>query len=83
MKKLISTFLVGATLVGSSIFAFAGEGEGVIASVDAATRTIVLEDGSTWVAAENIDISMLAAGDAIKVVYEDGTTMLTEVMKVE
>ena len=83
MKKWVSAVLAGTMLAGSSLFAVAGEGEGVIASVDAATRTIILEDGSTWVASENVDISELASGDAIKVVYEDGTTMLTEVTKVE
>ncbi len=83
MKNLISAFLVGATLVGSSLFAFAGEGEGVIAALDAATRMVTLEDGSTWVAGEAVDITGLAVGDSIKVIYEDGTTTLTEVTKVE
>ncbi|MEM1378226.1 MAG: DUF1344 domain-containing protein [Pseudomonadota bacterium] len=83
MKKLLTSILVGATLAGSSIFAFAGEGEGVISAVDPATRTIILEDGSQWVAAEDVDIAELAAGDTIMVTFEDGTTTLTSVTKVQ
>ncbi|MEL6437065.1 MAG: DUF1344 domain-containing protein [Pseudomonadota bacterium] len=83
MKKLLATLLVGASLTGISFHAFAGEGQGVIATVDPETRTIVLEDGSQWVAADGIDMEGLAAGDTIAVVFEDGTTTLTEVTKVE
>ncbi|MEL6920574.1 MAG: DUF1344 domain-containing protein [Pseudomonadota bacterium] len=83
MKKLLTSVLVGATLVCSSIFAFAGEGEGVISAVDPATRTIILEDGSQWVAAEDLDMAELAVGDAISVTFEDGTTTLTSITKVE
>jgi membrane protein implicated in regulation of membrane protease activity len=81
MKKLVSAALAGAILAGSSFAALAGEGEGVVASVDEATRTIMLEDGSTWTAGDDVDLTALAAGDAIKVTYEDGTTMVIAVEK--
>jgi len=83
MKKLVSAALAGVMLTGSVFAALAGEGEGVVASVDPTTRTITLEDGSTWTAAEDIDIEALAAGDAVKVTYDDGTTTVTAVEKAE
>ncbi|QKV17155.1 DUF1344 domain-containing protein [Oricola thermophila] len=83
MKKIVSAALAGAMLAGSAFAAFAGEGEGVVASVDPATRTIMLEDGSAWTVAEGIDLDALAAGDAIKVTYDDGTTTLTSVEKAD
>jgi hypothetical protein len=81
MKKLVSAALAGALITGSAFAAFAGEGEGVVATVDEATRSIMLEDGSVWTAADDIDLTALAAGDAIKVTYEDGTTTVTAVEK--
>ena len=83
MKTIMSTTLAGLMLIGSAIASAAGEGQGVVASIDPVTRTIVLEDGSAWQAADTVDIEALAPGDAIAVVYEDGTTILTEVTKVE
>ena len=41
MSKFISAVLAGAMLAGSAFAAFAGEGEGVVANVDEATRTIM------------------------------------------
>lgn len=83
MKKLIAAALVTASLAGASMPAFAGEGEGVVASVDAVTRTIMLEDGSTWTVAEDVDISALAPGAKIKVTYDDGTTNVTALETME
>lgn len=81
MKKLFSAALVGAMLAGSAFSVFAGEAEGIVATVDEATRTVVLEDGSSWLAADDIDLTGIAAGDTIKVTYDDGTTTLTSVEK--
>lgn len=83
MKRKLTAALAATALLASAHLAAAGEGEGVIASVDPDTRTIVLEDGSTWMAAEEVDLAGLAPGDTIRVVYTDGTTTLTEVTKVE
>jgi len=81
MKKIVTAILAGVAMTATAFASLAGEGEGVIASVDAETRTIVLQDGSTWTAADDVDLAALAPGDAIKVVYEDGTTVLTSVEK--
>ncbi|GAB4355522.1 MAG: hypothetical protein Kow0026_14740 [Oricola sp.] len=83
MKKLVSAALAGVMLTGSVFAALAGESEGVVASVDPATRTITLEDGSAWTAADGVDIEALAAGDTVKVTYEDGTTTVTAVEKAD
>ena len=81
MKRLLTSAIVGASILGATLSAFAGEGEGIVESVDPATNTVILEDGSTWTAAEGVDVSELAAGDNIKVMYDDGTTILTSIEK--
>ena len=73
--------LAGATLIGSSIFAFAGEGEGIIDTIDIDTRTITLADGSKWEVEDDIDLGGLVPGDTIYVIFEDGTTRLISVTK--
>lgn len=83
MTNKLTAALAGGALLASAIFAIAGEGQGVIASIDPDTRMIVLEDGSSWLAAEEVELAGLAPGDTINVVYTDGTTTLTEVTKVE
>ena len=55
---------------------------GVVAGIDMATRTVMLEDGSNWIAGDAVDLEAIAVGDTIHVTYEDGTTTLTAVEKV-
>lgn len=81
MKNLLSAALVSASVLGATLPVFAGEGEGVVAAIEPATGTIMLEDGTAWTVSENVDVSTLAVGDSIKVTYEDGTTTLTGVEK--
>lgn len=81
MKKLVSAALAGAMLFATIHPSLAGQGEGVVAGVDTATRTIMLEDGTTWTAAEDVDLTALAAGDTIQVTFEDGTTIVTAIEK--
>ena len=78
MKQFVSAALAGAMLAGSLFAAVAGEGEGVVAGIDMATRTVMLEDGSNWIAGDAVDLEAIAVGDTIHVTYEDGTTTLTE-----
>ena len=82
MKQFVSAALAGAMLAGSLFAAVAGEGEGVVAGIDMATRTVMLEDGSNWIAGDAVDLEAIAVGDTIHVTYEDGTTTLTAVEKV-
>lgn len=78
-KTLVSMAVV-TSMAGA---VYAGEGQGVIASIALDSRMIMLEDGSIWFASEVIDLEGLAAGDTIAVVYDDGTTNLTAVEKVQ
>ncbi len=77
MKKLILAAAVAAFVTP----AFAGQMEGKVEAVDESTRTIMLDDGSTYVAADGVEISGLAAGDSIIVTYDDGTNNATAVDK--
>ena len=81
MKYLIAAVFAGSVFAGSMLASIAAESDGVVASVDEATRTIMLEDGSTWTAAEGVDLTALAAGDAIRVTHDDGMSLVTAVRK--
>ncbi|MFZ2101887.1 MAG: DUF1344 domain-containing protein [Oricola sp.] len=81
MKKLVTAALAGVMLAGTAFAAFAGEAEGVVASIDEATRTITLEDGTAYVVAEGVDLAAVVAGDKVKVIFDDGTTNATAVEK--
>ena len=76
MKKAIATLFASAAFIG---FAYAGETEGVVAAVDPDSRTIMLEDGATFLIPEEIDIAALAPGASVRIAYEDGTMTATTV----
>jgi hypothetical protein len=78
MKKVLVTV---AALAAFTATAFAGQVEGKVQAVDAAARTITLEDGSSYVAAEGVAIDALAAGDTVAITFDDGTTNATAVEK--
>ncbi|MCI5074302.1 DUF1344 domain-containing protein [Oricola sp.] len=77
MNKLVSIALAGAVFAGSAVAALAGTAQGVVESIDPATRTLVLEDGTKWVLGAEIDVEAIEAGDTIEVAFEDGTNMVT------
>ncbi len=59
---------------------------GVIASIDAEERVIVLEDKTRMIVAENVELSQLAPGVKVKLytkLDEDGHAAATEVETVE
>ena len=78
MKKLI---IAAATIAAFSTAAFAGQMEGKVQSVDTSSRMIMLEDGSSYVAADGVAIEELAEGDSVVVTYDDGTNNATAVEK--
>ncbi len=80
MKKFVATLIASAALVGA---AYAGAAEGVVKSYDEATRTVTMEDGTSYVLAEGLTVEGLAAGAKVKVTFDDGTTNASavEVMK--
>jgi len=78
MKKVLVSVAALAALTAS---AFAGQVEGKVQSVDAATRTITLEGGAAYVAAADVAIEGVAAGDTVSITFDDGTTNATAVEK--
>ncbi|WP_274628028.1 DUF1344 domain-containing protein [Arvimicrobium flavum] len=76
MKKFLATTAATLALIGA---AYAGTVEGVVQSVDPATRTITLEDGKSFVAPEGTAVDGLAAGSKIKVTVDDSTGNVTAV----
>ncbi len=76
MKKFIATLAASAAMIG---FAYAGEAEGTVATVDAETSTIVLETGETFVAQEGVDVDSLAPGTQVRITYDDTTMEATDV----
>lgn len=76
MNKLLTTLIASAAFIGA---AYAAEVEGAVASVDPATRTITLEDGTSYVAAEGVVLDAITTGSTVKVTFEDGTTNATAV----
>ena len=76
-----NVFVAAAALIALTATAFAGQVEGEVQSVDTATRTITLADGTNYVAAEGVAIEELAAGDMVSITFDDGTTNATAVEK--
>ncbi|WP_394886432.1 DUF1344 domain-containing protein [Mesorhizobium sp. AaZ16] len=64
MKKILATAIASLAFIGA---AYAATVEGVVQSVDPATRTVTLQDGTAVVAAEGVAIDALAAGAKVKV----------------
>ena len=76
MKKIIATLIATAALATA---AFAGTVDGVVKSYDAATKTVTLEDGTSYVLAEGVAAGGLAAGAKVKVTFDDSTKAATAV----
>jgi hypothetical protein len=76
MKKILATTIASLAFIGA---AYAATVEGVVQSVDPATRTITLQDGTAVVAAEGVAIDALAAGAKVKVTLEEGTSNATAI----
>ena len=76
MNKIFAIALASAAMIST---AFAGEVEGVVKSVDAATATIELESGETFKAAEGVVLEGVEAGKTVKVTFTDGTTDATAI----
>jgi hypothetical protein len=83
MKNFVSAVLAGAMLFASVHVSMAVESEGVVASIDTETRTVLLEDGTRWLTADDVDLTALEPGDMVQVTVADGTTVITSIEKVE
>ena len=76
MKKFVATLIAFAAVITT---AFAGEIAGVVKSYDTATKTVTLEDASTYVLAEGVAADGLVAGAKVKVTFDDTTKAATAV----
>lgn len=77
MNKLVATLIASAALITT---AFAGEIAGVVKSYDAATKTVTLEDASTYVLADGVATNGLVAGAKVTVTFDDTTKAGTAVV---
>lgn len=59
--------------------AYAGEMAGVVKSFDAATKTVMLEDGTSYVLADGVASDGLVAGAKVMVTFDDTTKAATAV----
>jgi hypothetical protein len=81
MKRLGLYAAAAALLAASSVSAFAAEASGEIASIDEATGTITLADGSVYALSPDL-LASLAVGQQVSIVFEvgaDGQNMASEV----
>lgn len=76
MNKILVAVAATFAFAGA---AFAGEVEGTVKSVDPTSRTITLDDGTSFVVAQNVTIDALATGAKVKVTFDDGTANATAV----
>jgi DNA-binding MurR/RpiR family transcriptional regulator len=70
---------LSATLVAATS-AYAAEMQGVVAEIDHAARTVVLEDGASLMIAESADHGSIMVGDMVSLVTDDATGEVTEIM---
>lgn len=77
MKKFVTLLLASAAMVAT---AYAGEMAGVVKSFDAATKTVMLEDGTSYVLADGVASDGLVAGAKVMVTFDDTTKAATAVV---
>jgi Cu/Ag efflux protein CusF len=80
MRKTLAVLSV-LSILGSAGAALAEEAMGKIQAVDPATRTLTLEDGSSFILGDAVAIDSLQPGSDVTVSYEekDGQKTATQV----
>lgn len=71
MNKLMMAASAAAFMVVSSFPAFAAEVTGSITAVDAASHSVTLDDGNSYVLPADFDVAALTVGLAVSFTYED------------
>jgi Cu/Ag efflux protein CusF len=81
MNRLMIAAGAAAILAASSFAASAAEVSGAITSVDAATGTVTLDNGNTYVLPADFDVASLQAGAQVTITYDevDGQLQITNV----
>ena len=84
MKKTFAALAIAA-LVAAPIGAYAAEKEGKVTKWENTSRTMTMDDGSTYVINETVKTESLKTGSRIKVIYDekDGKSTVTryEILK--
>jgi len=68
MKKILTPMVAGFVMFAAA-FAFAADATDTIKAIDAATRTITLNDGKAYAFPAEVDISKVKVGDKVKVTF--------------
>lgn len=76
MKTILATAIASLAFLGA---AYAATVEGVVQSVDPATRTVTLQDGNTFVLPDSTPIDSIAIGAKIRVTVDDSSGAVTAV----
>lgn len=76
MRKVLAAIAITGFFAAA---AYAAEVEGTVEGIDEATRVILLDDGSSYVAAESVDLGNLQPGAKVKITYDDATMQATQV----
>jgi len=82
MKNLMIAASAAVLLASSSLAALAAEASGAIASVDAASGTVTLDSGQSFVLPAGLDAASLQIGQQVTITYEqsaDGKMQASEV----
>ncbi|HEY5598510.1 MAG TPA: DUF1344 domain-containing protein [Kiloniellales bacterium] len=69
MNKLLVALSAAALLVSAGA-AYAAEASGTIKAIDAAKKTVTLQDGMVFMLPASVDVSKLKVGEAVKITYE-------------
>lgn len=75
--KTILTALAAVSLL--TLSAYAAEVEGTVQTIDPATRTITLDDGTSFKVGEAVDLASVTAGAKVKLTVDDTTSEVTAV----
>lgn len=72
--------LAAAAMLGLfGVAAYAAEVQGKVQGVDESSRTILLEDGTSYTAAESIDLAGVPAGSKVRITFDESTMQATMV----
>ena len=84
MKRYLAALSAFAFLAGAGI-AVAEEATGKIQAVDETTRTITLEDGTTYTVAEGVSLEGLESGKEVTVSFDEegGQNVAKEIKTME
>ena len=72
MKKILMPLVAGLALVAAT-FAYAADATGTIKAIDAAARTVTLDDNKVYAFPANVDITKIKVGDKVKITFTTDT----------